>query len=134
MFAIGCIQSRSCHTNHCPTGVATQDPLRQRAVVVTDKAQRVANFHRSTLHALAELLAAAGLRHPSEIAPHHIARRVNSTEIRLFSHLFPFLERGELLSGGEAHPFYADAWRIARADSFAPAEAPRTAIRVKAAA
>nr|WP_244642885.1 FMN-binding glutamate synthase family protein [Camelimonas fluminis] len=134
MFAVGCIQSRTCHTNHCPTGVATQDPLRQRAVVVTDKAQRVANFHRSTLHALAELLAAAGLRHPSEIAPHHIARRVNSTEIRLFSHLFPFLEEGELLGGGGAHPFYADAWRIARADSFAPADAPRTDIRVKAAA
>ena len=28
MFAVGCIQSRSCHTNHCPTGVATQDPDR----------------------------------------------------------------------------------------------------------
>ena len=35
MFALGCIQSRSCHTDHCPTGVATQDPVRQRAIVVT---------------------------------------------------------------------------------------------------
>jgi glutamate synthase domain-containing protein 2 len=49
MFAAGCIQSRSCHTNHCPTGVATQDPARQRALVVSDKAPRVANFHRNTL-------------------------------------------------------------------------------------
>jgi glutamate synthase domain-containing protein 2 len=49
MFAIGCIQSQSCHTNKCPTGVATQDPLRQRALVVPDKAQRVLNFHRNTL-------------------------------------------------------------------------------------
>ncbi|MCA3341183.1 MAG: FMN-binding glutamate synthase family protein, partial [Roseomonas sp.] len=32
MFAIGCIQSLSCHTDHCPTGVATQDPTRQRAL------------------------------------------------------------------------------------------------------
>jgi hypothetical protein len=37
MFAIGCIQSQSCHTNRCPTGVATQDKLRQRALVVPDK-------------------------------------------------------------------------------------------------
>ncbi|CAI3791984.1 hypothetical protein GLGCALEP_00313 [Pseudomonas sp. MM221] len=65
MFAIGCIQSQSCHTNKCPTGVATQDPLRQRALVVPDKAERVASFHRNTLHALAEMLAAAGLEHPS---------------------------------------------------------------------
>ena len=53
MFALGCIQSRSCHTDHCPTGVATQDPTRQRALVVPDKMQRVANFHRATLHELA---------------------------------------------------------------------------------
>ena len=64
MFAVGCIQSRSCHTNRCPTGVATQDQLRQRALVVADKAPRVANFHKNTLRALAELLGSAGLSHP----------------------------------------------------------------------
>jgi glutamate synthase domain-containing protein 2 len=53
MFAIGCIQAQACHTNRCPTGVATQDKLRQRALDVPDKAQRVANFHRNTLRALA---------------------------------------------------------------------------------
>ena len=67
MFAIGCIQAQACHTGKCPTGVTTQDPLRQRALVVPDKAQRVANFHRNTLHALAELLAAAGLTHPGQL-------------------------------------------------------------------
>ena len=61
MFAVGCIQAQSCHTGQCPTGVTTQDPLRQRAIVVPDKAERVASFHRNTLHALAELVAAAGL-------------------------------------------------------------------------
>ncbi len=49
MFAIGRIQCTSCHTDKCPTGVATQDPVRQRALVVPDKAQRVANFHANTL-------------------------------------------------------------------------------------
>src|SRR3546814_18914494 len=61
MFAIGCIQSLSCHTNRCPAGVATQDPIRQRALVVPDKAERVFNYHRNTLLALAEMIAAAGL-------------------------------------------------------------------------
>ena len=47
MFAIGCIQAQACHTNHCPVGVATQDPLRQRALDVNSKSQRVARFHRN---------------------------------------------------------------------------------------
>ncbi len=123
MFAIGCIQSQSCHTNKCPTGVATQDPLRQRGLVVEDKAARVANFHRNTLKALAEMLAAAGLRRPSEIKPHHVVRRVSSHEVRLFSQLLPFLEPGELLRAGVRHRSYAQFWAMARADSFAPDEA-----------
>ena len=61
MFAIGCIQSQSCHTNHCPTGVATQDPLRQKALVVPNKAERVYHFHQNTVKALADMLAAAGV-------------------------------------------------------------------------
>lgn len=72
MFAVGCIQAQHCHTDRCPTGVATQDPVRQRALVVPDKADRVYNFHRNTLHALQELVQAAGLAHPSELRAHHI--------------------------------------------------------------
>ena len=102
MFAIGCIQAQACHTGKCPTGVTTQDPLRQRALVVPDKAQRVANFHRNTLHALAELLAAAGLTHPGQLRLHHIARRISSSEIRLLSALFPELTPGELCVASSA--------------------------------
>jgi glutamate synthase domain-containing protein 2 len=118
MFAIGCIQSQSCHTNKCPTGVATQDALRQRALVVPDKAERVANYHHNSLHALAELLAAAGLEHPSSLKPHHVARRVSSNEIRLYSQLFPYLAEGELLGGDSPHPFYRQTWALASPDSF----------------
>jgi glutamate synthase domain-containing protein 2 len=115
MFAIGCIQSQSCHTNKCPTGVATQDPLRQRALVVPDKAERVASFHRNTLHALAEMLAAAGLEHPSELKPKHLARRISPSEISLFSHLHAFLKPGELLSGSIETSFMrgCGGWRVA---------------------
>lgn len=118
MFAIGCIQSLSCHTNQCPTGVATQDPMRQRALVVSDKAERVYNFHRNTLLALSDMIAAAGLHHPSRLGPHHLVRRVSLTEIRLFSQLHIFLEKGELLAGDSDRDFYGAAWRLARADSF----------------
>ncbi|OYU45375.1 MAG: FMN-binding glutamate synthase family protein [Burkholderiales bacterium PBB4] len=75
MFALGCIQAQTCHTGHCPTGVTTQDPLRQRSLVVPDKAERVYNFHQQTLHALKELVQAAGVHHPTEITAHHIVRR-----------------------------------------------------------
>ena len=118
MFALGCIQSLSCHTNRCPVGVATQDPMRQRALVVPDKAERVFNFHRNTLAALSEMVAAAGLEHPGLIGPHHLVRRVSLTEIRMFSQLHIFLEDGELLSESHDRDFYSAAWRLARADSF----------------
>ena len=121
MFAIGCIQSQSCHTNRCPTGVATQDPLRQRALVVEDKAERVYHFHRNTLRALAEMLAAAGLRHPSQLEARHLVRRISDTEVKLFSQLHVFLKPGELLGERIAGEFYARMWKMARADSFAPA-------------
>src|SRR3546814_1489995 len=52
MFAIGCLQAQTCHTGRCPTGVTTQAPKRQEALVVADKSVRVASFHqnRSTEH------------------------------------------------------------------------------------
>jgi glutamate synthase domain-containing protein 2 len=118
MFAIGCIQSQSCHTNRCPTGVATQDKLRQRALVVPDKAQRVHNFHRNTLKALAEMLAAAGVKHPRELGPHHLFRRVSATEIKLVSQIHRFLEPGSLLNGGAVGEFYESCWAMAQPGSF----------------
>jgi glutamate synthase domain-containing protein 2 len=121
MFALGCIQAQSCHTGKCPTGVTSQDPMRQRALVVPDKAQRVNNFHRNTQHALAELLAAAGLTHPSDLRPQHIARRISSSEVRLLSALFPTLEQGELLRGEFRHEIFRTGWHMAQADSFQPA-------------
>jgi hypothetical protein len=103
--------------------VATQDPLRQRALVVEDKAQRVYNFHRNTLKALAEMLAAAGLDHPSQIDAKHLVQRLSATEIKLFAQQHVFLQPGELLSGQIGGEFYQRMWQMARADSFEPASA-----------
>lgn len=119
MFAVGCIQAQTCHTGHCPTGVTTQDPIRQRALVVPDKATRVSEFHRSTLHALAELVAAAGLEHPNQLRPEHIIRRISSTEVTSLATLYKFLKPGELLEDTSSHRVFAYYWEKARADTFA---------------
>ncbi len=120
MFALGCIQAQTCHTGTCPTGVTTQDPLRQRALVVPDKAERVYHFHQNTLKALKELLAAAGLNHPDELGPEHVIRRVSSTEVRSLATLHHWLKPGELLDGRPEHTVFRRYWDCAQADSFSP--------------
>jgi glutamate synthase domain-containing protein 2 len=119
MFAVGCIQAQSCHTGECPTGVATQDPLRQRAIVVPDKAERVAAFQRNTLHALAELVAAAGLSHPSELRPHHFLRRASSDKVISLAEQYEQLAPGQLAADPKSSPRFAEAWALSTADSFA---------------
>jgi len=111
MFAIGCIQSRTCHTDRCPTGVATQDPVRQRAMVVPHKADRVHHFHANTVHALADLLGAAGLSHPSQVRPEHLmVRQANGQAVPL-AHTLQRLAPGQLLrhTGDWPEPF-ASLW------------------------
>lgn len=120
MFAIGCIQALACHTGKCPTGVTTQSALRQKALVVSDKSLRVASFHNNTLKALGELLSAAGLEHPSDLRPHHIARRITNGEVRVLSALFPDLEEGELLRGEFKQTVFRTVWPMATAESFQP--------------
>jgi glutamate synthase domain-containing protein 2 len=120
MFALGCIQAQSCHTGKCPTGVTTQDPLRVRALVVPDKAERVHNFHRNTLEALKELVQAAGLEHPSQIDATHIVRRYSEHGTRLLANLLSFVEPGELLTGSLPLPVFEAYWPLARPESFTP--------------
>jgi glutamate synthase domain-containing protein 2 len=122
MFALGCIQAQSCHTGHCPTGVTTQDPVRQQALVVPDKATRVFHFHQNTLKALQELVQAAGLQHPGEISAHHIVRRVNENEVRLLANLLPTTTPGALLGDLQGlHPVFTTYWPRASAEQFASA-------------
>jgi glutamate synthase domain-containing protein 2 len=119
MFALGCVQSRSCHTNRCPTGVTTQDALRNRSLVVEDKSERVFHFHYKTLEALAELAAAAGLDHPSEFKPQHFRHRMRTGTVMSGEEFYEHLGADELLDGTDK-PSFATHWQLARADSFAP--------------
>ena len=121
MFALGCLQAQNCHTGHCPTGVSTQDPVRQKALVVGDKAQRVYNFHQQTLHALKELVQAAGLNHPSEITADHIVRRGSDQKVQLLTQaILTQMPAGALLGNDLSglSPIYALYWPQASAASF----------------
>ena len=120
MFAIGCIQAQHCHTGACPTGVATQDPARQRALNLPDKAERVARFHQETVKSLAEILAAAGLDAPQQLMPQHIMRRGADGRVSSFKDQYPVLAPGALLDGS-AGPMFREAWALASSSRFSPA-------------
>ena len=121
MFALGCIQAQTCHTGTCPTGVTTQDPKRQLALVVPDKAERVRNFHAHTLEALRELLEAAGLKAPQEVTPQHVMRRISETQAVPLSSLLDTVAPGALLQDTpERWPALYREWSRASAHSFSP--------------
>ena len=119
MFAIGCIQAQRCHTGTCPSGVATQDPARQRRLVPEVQAQRVRNFHDATVNALMDIVAAAGLEHPRELRPHHVYHRVSVSRSRPLDRIWEFLPEGALLDepGKTSYAFW---WRAADPESFKP--------------
>ena len=120
MFALGCIQAQTCHTGNCPTGVTTQDPKRQMALVVPSKAERVHNFHSHTLEALQELMEASGLQTPHDFTPRHIMRRVSETQTLHLSELVDTIAPDALLqSDVSVLPAVFSDWPLSRANSFA---------------
>jgi glutamate synthase domain-containing protein 2 len=124
MFAIGCIQAQACHTNRCPVGVATQDPLRQRALDPNDKSKRVARFHANTLAALGEMTGAAGLSDPSQFLPRHLMIRQSDAAMVTGDEAFPELAIGSLLkrASGEDLGGHRARWDRATADQFEPTD------------
>ena len=102
-------------------GVTTQDPLRQQSLVVPDKATRVLNFHEQTLHALKELVQAAGLNHPQEITAHHIVRRTADHKVQSLAQLILIqLPDGALLRAdlSDLPQIYQQNWPLASSDNF----------------
>ncbi len=119
MLALGCIQARRCNTNHCPTGVATSNPELMYGLVPEDKRVRVCNYQKGTVHAFADLLGAAGLKHPSEITRAHVNRRTTIDRVKTYSELFPEVEPASFLHGNIPEK-YRLAISQASAKSFAP--------------
>ncbi|MCB9638156.1 MAG: FMN-binding glutamate synthase family protein [Myxococcales bacterium] len=117
MLSLGCIQARRCNSNHCPVGVATQNPNLVAGLVIDDKAIRVANYHHNTVHSMMEMLSATGMTSPDQLRPWHIMRRVSLNEISNYSDLYEYIAKGSLLQTNLPENF-ARAWQHASAHTF----------------
>ena len=118
MFSLGCIQARTCNSDECPTGIATQNPSRNKAIVVTNKAQRVANFQRETVTNLMELIGAAGLDNIEQLEPKHINRRVEGNNVKNYAELYPSISDGCLLNDDSIPEGWKGDWNAANATSW----------------
>lgn len=117
MMAIGCIQALQCNTNKCPTGVATQDPALTVGLVVSDKKQRVANYHEDTVKSFVELMGAAGIAHYKDLNRSHIYRRVFMNQVTTLEDIFPSLKPGCMLNGNIPDKYQQD-FDLASMDSW----------------
>ncbi len=117
MMALGCIQALKCNSNECPVGVATQKKSLMNGLVVSDKSQRVANYHRETITSLCEILGALGLHRPEDLRPWHVVHRISPTKIRHYAELYDYIEPGSLLNEPLPDSFVR-ACRAASAQTF----------------
>jgi glutamate synthase domain-containing protein 2 len=67
MLSIGCIQAQKCHTDTCPTGVATQNKWLTRGLDPALKSVRCANYIKTLRRDLLRVGEACGVEHPALI-------------------------------------------------------------------
>ncbi len=67
MLAIGCIQAQKCHTDTCPTGVATQNPWLAHGLDPQLKSVRAATYVKTLRRDLLKVAEACGVEHPGLI-------------------------------------------------------------------
>ena len=117
MMSVGCVQSKQCNANTCPTGVATQNYRLQRGLVVDEKMHRAANFHKNTMRSFLEMVGAIGLCTPDELKPEYVMRRINDECVKPFSEIHHYLKPGELL-GEDIPDSFKKHWELASAEKF----------------
>ena len=117
MMALGCIQSRSCNTNHCPTGIATQDPKRSKALDIKAKSQRVTQFQHNTLHSFYELIGSMGLDDPALLTPGMLKRRTSEGLLESAPNIVPALEDKQLVDN-HASALWQEWWHLANPAAF----------------
>jgi glutamate synthase domain-containing protein 2 len=116
MMAVGCIQAMRCASNTCPTGVATQDRLRQRALNVKTKSERVFHYHRNTVRQAMRLMASMGAGEAHDLTPEMLRRNTADDESASYGELYRWLKPGELLA--QAPEEWATEWANASAERF----------------
>jgi glutamate synthase domain-containing protein 2 len=117
LFSLGCIQSRRCHTNQCPTGITTQDPNRRVALNINYRANRVASFHRETIASFREVLGATGLHDASELHPGIIYRMINKEDAKSYEQIYEYLDDNTLVNGSAPEHWLA-SWQQADENKF----------------
>jgi glutamate synthase domain-containing protein 2 len=117
MMATGCVQSKQCNANTCPTGVATQNERLQQGLVVEDKKQRIANYHRNTMHSFSELIGSMGLTDPNALIPEYIMRRIATDQVKPLSEIYYYLQPSQLL-GRHIPESFKRHWELADPDRF----------------
>lgn len=73
MQAIGCIAARICHTNLCPTGIATQDPQLRKRLNIEVSAQRLATFFKASTNLMQIMARACGHNHLGQFGKDDLA-------------------------------------------------------------
>lgn len=117
MMATGCVQSKQCDANTCPTGVATQNKRLQYGLVVDEKKHLVAHFHKNTIKSFLEMVGALGLNNPSDLNPGHIMRRVSVDCVKPLNEVYEFLSPGQFL-GPNIPAAYRQFWDMASPERF----------------
>ncbi len=107
MMAIGCIQAQRCHTDHCPTGVATQNRWLVRGLDPTHKGARLANYVVTLRKELMRLSHACGVAHPGLLTSDHMEILDENFGSRTVGKVFGYQPGWEL-------PAQADAEAVVR--------------------
>ncbi|MEX0962864.1 MAG: FMN-binding glutamate synthase family protein [Pseudohongiellaceae bacterium] len=118
MLALGCIQSQSCNTDKCPTGITTQNPSRYRQLDVSDKGVRVANYQHATVHALAALLNILGLHGLHEVSLRHVNRRINQGMVMTYEDIYRCIPKDCLRDNNNIPESWLLDWQQASAGSW----------------
>jgi glutamate synthase domain-containing protein 2 len=93
MLSLGCIQALRCHTNSCPTGVATQNRWLQAGLDAADKAVRVANYSMALERDLQMITHACGLTHPGQLNRRHVVMNISPGVRKSLADMFPYPAR-----------------------------------------
>ncbi len=114
MLSIGCIQSQKCHTDKCPTGIATQNQWLARGLDPASKSTRAAVYLRTLRRELMKVSSAVGVAHPALITANDIEIMNGDYEARTLGGVYGYKDGwgelgphladriGELLAGGPA--------------------------------
>ncbi len=111
-FALGCVQSRRCHDNTCPTGITTQNSALRYGLDIQDKGQRVYQFHKETIHSFLQVMGAASVDNCTKLHPSIIHRRTSRNEAKSYDEIFEYINRSSLIDG-TASETYLKYWQSA---------------------